>query len=470
MSIQFSCPACGVQIRAPDAASGRSGKCKKCGASITVPATQPPSPPTEGGGAPARMARSLVKRARDLYQARKDARALYTATHAPCPNCKTDNETSAFMCKQCGCPLQDERAAFLFMEKRRQEQHELEVARLHASQEAAALQRAAQQQAALRGAVRETPSQHQTVVVSPSFQQYAAVRGGSGCLAALGKLIALLVLAGVLLAVIGSGVCNSSPRSAPTKQPAAASPGPALSSARPEDKAESPAIVPAAPVGQNQKAITRTPTLTDAGGPPIAQPSRTSTHPVASRQTSRPGKTPEDPLAILTAPQRAVLRDLLAAYDEQRPRLIADTARRVAALKGSRSPDERKRANLLSRRLSILKTRSVAVWPVLSLKVGSVGVLEEADGLFEVQQVVDESTALVRRPGGTKLYMVKGNTRGLADESRINLAGVPLLVSRTETYTTVLGSTNTVLVLECIDPLVVTAYERSFPRKSGSAR
>ncbi|MEA2734391.1 MAG: hypothetical protein QOE14_842 [Humisphaera sp.] len=38
MPIQVTCDGCGARFKAPDAAAGKKGKCKKCGATILVPA------------------------------------------------------------------------------------------------------------------------------------------------------------------------------------------------------------------------------------------------------------------------------------------------------------------------------------------------------------------------------------------------------------------------------------------------
>jgi hypothetical protein len=41
MPIDVTCDACGARFKAPDAAAGKRGKCKKCGAVITVPVPEP---------------------------------------------------------------------------------------------------------------------------------------------------------------------------------------------------------------------------------------------------------------------------------------------------------------------------------------------------------------------------------------------------------------------------------------------
>src|SRR5687768_8001911 len=38
MPIPVTCDGCGARFKAPDAAAGKKGKCKKCGATIVVPA------------------------------------------------------------------------------------------------------------------------------------------------------------------------------------------------------------------------------------------------------------------------------------------------------------------------------------------------------------------------------------------------------------------------------------------------
>ncbi len=44
MSLQFPCPSCGKELRAPDAAAGKVGKCKACGASAVVPSRSGAAP------------------------------------------------------------------------------------------------------------------------------------------------------------------------------------------------------------------------------------------------------------------------------------------------------------------------------------------------------------------------------------------------------------------------------------------
>ncbi len=39
--IEFECPNCGTEIKAPDSAAGKRGKCKSCEQVITVPAASP---------------------------------------------------------------------------------------------------------------------------------------------------------------------------------------------------------------------------------------------------------------------------------------------------------------------------------------------------------------------------------------------------------------------------------------------
>ena len=41
MPIDVACEACGARFKAPDAAAGKKGKCKKCGAVIAVPVPEP---------------------------------------------------------------------------------------------------------------------------------------------------------------------------------------------------------------------------------------------------------------------------------------------------------------------------------------------------------------------------------------------------------------------------------------------
>ena len=41
MPIDLTCDTCGARFKAPDAAAGKKGKCKKCGATIAVPVPEP---------------------------------------------------------------------------------------------------------------------------------------------------------------------------------------------------------------------------------------------------------------------------------------------------------------------------------------------------------------------------------------------------------------------------------------------
>lgn len=41
MPIEVTCDACGARFKAPDSAAGKKGKCKKCGAVISVPVPEP---------------------------------------------------------------------------------------------------------------------------------------------------------------------------------------------------------------------------------------------------------------------------------------------------------------------------------------------------------------------------------------------------------------------------------------------
>jgi len=42
MAIAISCPSCGAVAKAPDSAAGKSARCRKCGNSVTIPATGTP--------------------------------------------------------------------------------------------------------------------------------------------------------------------------------------------------------------------------------------------------------------------------------------------------------------------------------------------------------------------------------------------------------------------------------------------
>jgi len=47
MPIEVTCDGCGARFKAPDAAAGKKGKCKKCGAVITIPVPEPVGAPAE---------------------------------------------------------------------------------------------------------------------------------------------------------------------------------------------------------------------------------------------------------------------------------------------------------------------------------------------------------------------------------------------------------------------------------------
>lgn len=47
MPIEVTCDGCGARFKAPDTAAGKKGKCKKCGAVITIPVPEPVGAPAE---------------------------------------------------------------------------------------------------------------------------------------------------------------------------------------------------------------------------------------------------------------------------------------------------------------------------------------------------------------------------------------------------------------------------------------
>lgn len=85
-------------------------------------------PESKGDSSSVGMGGRLVKRAADLYDTYRQRRKLHEQMHCRCPHCNAENLTADFMCAKCGCPLHDQQQAFLFMEKRRQEAHDLKVA------------------------------------------------------------------------------------------------------------------------------------------------------------------------------------------------------------------------------------------------------------------------------------------------------------------------------------------------------
>ncbi|MCK4659228.1 MAG: hypothetical protein KAV82_06860 [Phycisphaerae bacterium] len=142
----------------------------------------------------------LVKRVSDLYQSHKQKRELYRQTHCRCLHCKAENLTVDFLCTRCGCPLHDPKTAFLFMEKRRQEAHELKVAQA----------KDAQQQATLPPVARQVVAQPK---LRSRIEQKVIVHQGSGCLTLIGAttliILIILIIWFVLVIPICSGVLSS---------------------------------------------------------------------------------------------------------------------------------------------------------------------------------------------------------------------------------------------------------------------
>ncbi len=228
------CP-CGQAHEFASQHAGRVARCPKLNRQFRVPSRSGPvvfleeSVPESGasedktkdGTQPNGVGSSLVKRARELYQAQKEKRELYKTTHCRCPHCKAENETADFMCKRCGCPLHDQQAAFLFMEKRRQEQHEIELARLQATQAKAASRES-------RGA----PSQPKDAVLAPTMniqqtvvverQQTPATRRQPGCLSVIGGLAVLIVMIVICAGLLNSGTPadHANPQVAPVNSQA----------------------------------------------------------------------------------------------------------------------------------------------------------------------------------------------------------------------------------------------------------
>lgn len=220
--------ACGDTHQFARQHAGRVARCPKLNRRFRVPDTdgtavfieeartpgssnEPTTPDGKPDSASVGVGGWLVKRATDIYQSRKQKRELYRSTHCDCPHCKAENLTTDFMCSKCGCPLQDDRAAFLFMEKRRQEAHELQVA-----------------QAAKAGQL--APVQHQgqappPAARAPQIQQKVVVRHGGGCLSVIGGLVVIglvLVMIPVCAGLFSSGSRPSATEPArTTKAPAA---------------------------------------------------------------------------------------------------------------------------------------------------------------------------------------------------------------------------------------------------------
>ncbi|MCK4342810.1 MAG: ABC transporter permease [Phycisphaerae bacterium] len=126
--------------------AGRIARCPKLNRRFRVPdcdgtaafidEARPPAssneaapPETQANSPSVGMGGRLVKRVTDLYDAHRQKRELHQQTHCRCPHCNAENLTADFMCAKCGCPLHDQQQAFLFMEKRRQEAHEVKLAR-----------------------------------------------------------------------------------------------------------------------------------------------------------------------------------------------------------------------------------------------------------------------------------------------------------------------------------------------------
>lgn len=149
----------------------------------------------------------LIKRAGELYQEHKRKREIYKQAHCRCPHCQAENLTRDFMCVKCGCPLHDDRAAFLFMEKRRQEAHELKLAEAQRDLE----RRRPTPVARPAGPPAQPP---------PVITQKVIVRHGSGCLSIIGAIVVIMII--ILMIPICSGplfVSSNSAKQSPSRSP-----------------------------------------------------------------------------------------------------------------------------------------------------------------------------------------------------------------------------------------------------------
>lgn len=93
MSIDFSCNSCSQRYRVKDAFSGKTTRCKKCGAAMTVPT-------------PAAELPEVADDLSSLLDAELGApKAQPPASSTPCPNCRAPLPQAAILCVQCGYDL-----------------------------------------------------------------------------------------------------------------------------------------------------------------------------------------------------------------------------------------------------------------------------------------------------------------------------------------------------------------------------
>jgi hypothetical protein len=97
MAIDFSCTSCNQRYRVKDEFAGKTTKCKKCGAAVTVPKLEPalPEPVDELG--------SLLDEELGPVGSPKPQPAA--AAGKPCPSCLTPLADDAVLCTQCGYDL-----------------------------------------------------------------------------------------------------------------------------------------------------------------------------------------------------------------------------------------------------------------------------------------------------------------------------------------------------------------------------
>jgi hypothetical protein len=93
MAIQFPCPTCGKELKAPDETAGRRGKCPHCQGSIVVP-----EPVYQAEEVP--VADAVADQ--DVYALEPQAPEAPVENRRPCPACGELIMVTAVKCRFCG--------------------------------------------------------------------------------------------------------------------------------------------------------------------------------------------------------------------------------------------------------------------------------------------------------------------------------------------------------------------------------